>query len=182
MPARFAKWKRFFSAALPGVTIKSMADLDTAARAQYSAEETGTTYAENALIKARALSQLVDGVVIADDSGFEVESLGGEPGVYSARYAENDGARCAKIISSLSGNPVEQRRVKFIACIAILTNGKIRYLFSAENMVLWPKRRGGKAVLATTRFFAPKQVAKPGARCRQKKKMPTAIAGARLTL
>ena len=121
---KIREMEAILSAALPGVTIKSMADLDTAARAQYSAEETGTTYAENALIKARALSQLVDGVVIADDSGFEVESLGGEPGVYSARYAENDGARCAKIISSLSGKPAEQRRAKFIACIAILTNGK----------------------------------------------------------
>lgn len=121
---KIREMKAILSAALPGIDIKSMADLGAEARAQYSAEETGTTYAENALIKARALNQLVDGVVIADDSGFEVEQLGGDPGVYSARYAGTDVARCAKIISSLAGKPTEQRRAKFIACIAILTNGK----------------------------------------------------------
>lgn len=112
------------TASLPGITVRSMTDLDAAARAQYSAEETGTTYAENALIKARALSQLVEGIVIADDSGFEVENLGGKPGVYSARYAENDKARCAKVIAALAGKPLEQRQAKFIACIAILACGK----------------------------------------------------------
>lgn len=121
---KIREMRAILSAALPGIAIKSMADLDVAVRAKYSAEETGSTYAENALIKARALGQLVDGIVIADDSGFEVESLGGEPGVYSARFAENDGARCAKVISSLEGKATEQRRAKFIACIAILTDGK----------------------------------------------------------
>ncbi len=121
---KIREMKAILAAALPGIAIKSMADLDAAARAKYSANETGTTYAENALIKARALSQLVDGIVIADDSGFEVENLGGEPGVYSARYAENDKARCARIIAALAGKPPEQRHAKFIACIAILTAGE----------------------------------------------------------
>lgn len=118
------------AAALPGIPIKSMVDLGAETRAKYTAEETGSTYAENALIKARALAAILPATpsalqcVVADDSGFEVENLGGEPGVYSARYAENDKARCAKIISSLQGKGIEQRRAKFIACIAILTSGK----------------------------------------------------------
>lgn len=118
------------STGLPGIVIKSMADLDAETRARYTAEETGSTYAENALIKARALAAILPPTasalqcVVADDSGFEVENLGGEPGVYSARFAENDKARCAKIIAALAGKPVEQRRAKFVACMAILTAGK----------------------------------------------------------
>lgn len=121
---KIREMKAILFAALPGIAVKSMSDLGAAARAKYSAEETGTTYAENALIKARALAELVDGIVIADDSGFEVENLGGEPGVFSARYAENDSARCAKILAALAGKATEQRRAKFIACIAILANGQ----------------------------------------------------------
>ena len=50
------------------------------------AEENGTTFEENALIKARAAAAHTDAIVLADDSGLEIDYLGGEPGVYSARY------------------------------------------------------------------------------------------------
>ena len=57
---------------------------------QLDAEENGTTFEENALIKARAAAEHTDAIVLADDSGLEIDYLGGEPGVYSARYLGED--------------------------------------------------------------------------------------------
>lgn len=111
-------------AALPQADIRSMTDLDAAQRARYVADETGTTYAANALIKAQALARIVEGIIVADDSGFEVDQLGGAPGVYSARYAGDDRSRCEKILRALEGKTGEARRARFIACMAVLENGK----------------------------------------------------------
>jgi len=97
-------------------------------------EENGKTFAENALIKARAIAELCDYAVIADDSGLCVDSLDGAPGVYSARYAgENatDADLITKILSELDG--VEQRGAKFVSAIAfvcpdgeeIVTHGEV---------------------------------------------------------
>src|SRR5438477_1320867 len=70
-----------------------------------SIEETGKTFAENAVIKAVAASKEVPGLVVADDSGLEVDALNGAPGIYSARYAgENatDKANIDKLLSELA--------------------------------------------------------------------------------
>ena len=68
--------------------------------------ETGTTFAENALIKARAAAAATGRPVLADDSGIAAEALGGAPGVYSARYAgepKSDAANTAKLLAALAG-------------------------------------------------------------------------------
>jgi len=81
--------------------------------------ETGATFEENALIKARAVYKLCKSkkiAVIADDSGLEVDYLGGEPGVYSARYAPV-GQRRAKVLEKMSGVPVQGRTARFVCCI-----------------------------------------------------------------
>ena len=84
-------------------------------------EETGKTFSENALIKARAVSLLCDCCVLADDSGLCVEALGGAPGVRSARYA-GDGAtdedKIKKLLSELEGS--ENRNAKFVTCAAFI--------------------------------------------------------------
>ena len=89
-------------------------------------EENGTTFAENALIKARAIADLCDYAVLADDSGLCVDALNGAPGVYSARYAgENatDAERIEKLLSELKGK--NDRNAKFVSAIAfILPNGE----------------------------------------------------------
>ena len=59
-------------------------------------EENGTTFAENAMIKARAVWEKTGGIVLADDSGLVVDYLGGEPGVYSARYAASSGRKTCR--------------------------------------------------------------------------------------
>ena len=66
-------------------------------------EENGTTFTENASIKAIAASKYCDAPAFADDSGLEVFALNGEPGIYSARYAPTDPERIAKLLKNLEG-------------------------------------------------------------------------------
>lgn len=116
-----------FKAQAPACKVLSIADLPDTVRKKYNAEEIGTTYAQNALIKAQALFRLLDkknfDYVLAEDSGFEVDALGGAPGLYSARYAASDDERCKKILAALEQNPTALRRARFIACVALLKNG-----------------------------------------------------------
>mgnify|MGYP000686517639 CR=1 FL=1 len=82
-------------------------------------EETGATFEENAAIKARALKELCDCAVLADDSGLEVDALGGEPGVYSARYKgiKTDEEKNEYILGRLAGLPDEKRTARFVCVI-----------------------------------------------------------------
>ncbi|MCL1903631.1 MAG: RdgB/HAM1 family non-canonical purine NTP pyrophosphatase [Oscillospiraceae bacterium] len=80
-------------------------------------EESGKTFEENALIKARAIFEKTKIPVIADDSGLEVDFLGGEPGVYSARYAPV-GQRKRTILKKMEGvTDKAQRAARFVCCI-----------------------------------------------------------------
>jgi XTP/dITP diphosphohydrolase len=137
--------RAILSEALPQVQVLSVADLAEEKRAAYSAEETGTTYAANALIKARALAPLVDGWILSEDSGFEVEAMGNEPGVYSARFASDDKARCAKILAALRGMPPEKRRAKFVACMVLLDPaGDPAFFFGRKDGYVAEQARGTK--------------------------------------
>jgi len=85
--------------------------------------ETGLTFVENALIKARAACQASGLPALADDSGLIVDALGGAPGLYSARYAgspTNDAANNAKLLHDLRDVPAEQRTARFFAVIVLL--------------------------------------------------------------
>ena len=87
------------------------------------AEETGATFIENALIKARHAARVTGLPALADDSGLCVEHLGGAPGLYSARYASVHGdsaANNAKLLIALDGVPMEQRRAFFICVLVLL--------------------------------------------------------------
>ncbi len=82
-------------------------------------EETGTTFAENSALKARAIYDITKCAVLADDSGLVVDALGGEPGVYSARYGgcDNDADRVALILSKMKGIKDEDRSAHFVCTI-----------------------------------------------------------------
>ena len=83
--------------------------------------EDGTTFEENALIKAKAIAACTDAVVLADDSGLEVDYLDKAPGVYSARFMGEDTSYDIKnqaIIDKLEGVPKEQRTARFVCVIA----------------------------------------------------------------
>ena len=84
-------------------------------------EENGETFEENAIIKARAIMELTGKVVLADDSGLEVDYLNKEPGIYSARYMGKDTSYRIKngsLIQRLEGVPDEQRTARFVCAIA----------------------------------------------------------------
>ena len=80
-------------------------------------EETGTTFQENAEIKAEAASRKTGLPAIADDSGLVVDALDGRPGVYSARYAENDQAKIEKLLKELNECSATDRTAHFVCCI-----------------------------------------------------------------
>lgn len=134
--------------ALPRAEVLSVADLPAGKRRLYQADETGTTYSENALIKARALAPLVDNTaawILAEDSGFEVEALGGAPGVYSARYAPDDKVRCAKILSALKDMPPEKRRAQFVACMVLVdAGGNPTFFFGRKDGYIATEARGSQ--------------------------------------
>ncbi len=89
-------------------------------------EETGTTFLENATLKAVEISKQVDGLILSDDSGLEVDALGGEPGVYSSRYAGeagNDAANNKKLLHELQGE--DSRTARFRCVMVLAQDGEV---------------------------------------------------------
>jgi XTP/dITP diphosphohydrolase len=85
-------------------------------------EETGETFAENAALKAKVYAMQTSRLTLADDSGLEVDALGGAPGVFSARYAgasATDAERNARLLAELARTADMSRRARFVCCIAI---------------------------------------------------------------
>ena len=86
-------------------------------------EETGVTFAENAFLKAESACKETGLPAVADDSGLSVDALGGEPGVYSARYAPQ-GQKRIKVLKNLEGVPPERRGAHFTSAICcVFPNG-----------------------------------------------------------
>src|ERR1700677_5381052 len=113
---------REFQALLSGLPFAPVAQ---AALGIAAPEETGTTFAENALIKARHAAVASGAAAIADDSGLEVDALGGAPGIYSARYAghgADDAANNAKLLRALAGIAPARRRARY-RCVLVYVDG-----------------------------------------------------------
>ncbi len=115
-----------------------LADLPLAVRPQpadMEVEETGSTFAANARLKAEAVALACGCWALADDSGLEVSALGGAPGVHSARWAENDAARIARLLGELAAANAQRRAegladdrsARFSAALAVADpQGRIR--------------------------------------------------------
>lgn len=102
-------------------------------------DETGSTFEENAIHKALYYGAHTDGYLFAEDSGLEVDALGGEPGVYSARYAgpgATDEANNRLVLERLGGNP--HRAARFVCAIALVKGGQLVRTFrgTVEGEVL----------------------------------------------
>lgn len=131
--------------ALDGVRFLTFQDFDEWPKV----EETGLTFEENALIKAKALLKWTRTATLADDSGLEVDTLGGEPGIMSARYA---GPHCStldnnlKLLNKLEGVPLH-RRIAHFRCSAVLAGTDGSLLVSEGtcrgHIVLEPRGSGG---------------------------------------
>ena len=108
-----------------GFTVKGQGEFNIS-----SAEETGLTFVENAILKARHTCAQTGRAALADDSGLEVDALAGQPGIYSARYAGTDGDDAAnnrKLLEALKDVPHEKRTARF-QCVMV-------YLRHAEDPV-----------------------------------------------
>lgn len=86
-------------------------------------EECGRSYAENAILKAEAYARASGLLTLADDSGLEVEALGGAPGIFSSRYGKkaSDEDRYRLLLERMKGVPWEKRQARFVCCIALTT-------------------------------------------------------------
>lgn len=90
-------------------------------------EETGSTFEENAVLKAETIANRLNAKVLADDSGLEIDALDGRPGIYSARYAgiqKNDEANIDKILSELDDVADSARTARFCCALALAEPGK----------------------------------------------------------
>lgn len=124
-----------------GFQVKSLLDFPE----MEDVEETGVTLAENATLKAEAISSALNKPVIADDSGLAVDALNGEPGVYSARYAgenKDDNANIEKVLQKLNDVPFEKRTARFHCALAIAVPGKRTEIVegTCEGHILEEKR------------------------------------------
>ena len=102
--------------------------------------ETGSTFAENALLKARYYHGLLGMPAIADDSGLEVEALGGVPGIHSARYAgpnASDADRVRRLLEEMKGLPRQRRGARFVCAAALVwQDGEKVFLDEAMGVIL----------------------------------------------
>ncbi len=99
-------------------------------------EETGSTFAENALLKARYWARATGHLALADDSGLVVDALGGRPGVQSARYDTTSERRNRKLLGELDRVPAEKRSARFV-CVAALADPQGRALCEEGRIEGW---------------------------------------------
>lgn len=123
------------------------------------AEETGMTFQENAIIKAKFYSQHTGEYCLADDSGLEVDALDGKPGVYSARYAgkgASDEDNNHKLLIALSDIPMERRTARFRSVLALVgPDGSLLLADGVCEGVILRERRGNSGFGYDPLFFMP---------------------------
>jgi XTP/dITP diphosphohydrolase len=123
--------------------------------------EDGETFADNALIKARAVSRATAAPAVADDSGLEVDALGKGPGVHSARYAgvlgpERDRANRIKLLEALAKVPHAERRARFVCALAWCEPGCEARLFRGElEGIIGTQERGNNGFGYDPVFIIP---------------------------
>lgn len=124
-------------------------------------EENGTNFEENALIKAREVCRLAGEMVLADDSGLEIDYLNGEPGIYSARYmGENTSYRVKNknLMERLEGVPNEKRTARFVCAIAaVFPDGKELVVRGTVEGIIGYEERGENGFGYDPIFYLPER-------------------------
>ena len=144
-----------------GHTVKSQKELGIT----LEPEETGTTFAENALIKARAICEAAGLPTLADDSGLAVDALDGAPGVYSARYCGRHGddeANNDKLLAALSGVEEGGRGAKFVSAVCFYLPGGRQLTVLGECPGRVGFVRAGTNGFGYDPLFIPDEVGLPG--------------------
>lgn len=121
-------------------------------------EETGTTFEENAILKAETLANLLGKIVIADDSGLAIDALNGEPGVYSARYAgdHDDEANMVKVLANMKDVPEAARTARFCCALAIAgPNMETKTVFGTCEGVIAHEKKGTNGFGYDPIFYVP---------------------------
>ena len=137
-PGKVKELKDLFEPA--GLEVVSAIDLDLP-----EPEETETTFTGNALLKARAAAEATGAPALSDDSGLAVEALGGQPGIYSARWAgqPRDFMKAMeKVETELRENGTDNRRAKFVCALAVVWPDGHEEVFEGEvhGTLVWPPR------------------------------------------
>jgi XTP/dITP diphosphohydrolase len=147
------KLREFQEALRDSIQVEPLPDLASIA----PPEETGDTFEENAIQKALYYSKLCDGYLFVDDSGLEVDALGGAPGVYSARFAgphATDAANNQLLIDRMRG--VSDRTARFVCVVALAEAGRLAHTFRGEvEGRLLDAPRGGNGFGYDPLFFYP---------------------------
>lgn len=140
-----------------GIQVLTLNDI----KEKIEVEETGTTFEENAILKAETVASLLGKVVIADDSGLEIDALDGAPGVYSARYAgadSTDAKNIDKALEALQGVPSEERTARFRCVLAIAGPGIQTEVFSGScEGKITEERQGANGFGYDPIFYIPAQ-------------------------
>jgi XTP/dITP diphosphohydrolase len=119
-------------------------------------EESGATFVENAIIKAKAYSEFTGEITIADDSGLEVDALDCAPGVFSSRFAPTDDERNAKLLDLMKDIPDDKRTARFRCAIAIAwPNGNIKTCEGKVEGVIARVRKGSNGFGYDPIFYLP---------------------------
>lgn len=138
-----------------GVQVLTLNDIE----GDIDVEETGDTFEANAILKAETVARLLGKIVIADDSGLEIDALGGAPGVYSARYAgleKNDDANIDKVLQELGTTPEDARAARFHCVLAVAGPGLVTETFSGScEGLIHTERQGANGFGYDPIFFVP---------------------------
>ncbi|MDG5786902.1 XTP/dITP diphosphatase [Evansella sp. AB-P1] len=138
-----------------GITVKSLLDLEE----EIEIIEDGKTFEENAIKKAEEIGKRINKPVIADDSGLEVDALGGKPGIYSARYAgteKSDQANIYKLLNEMSSVPTDKRTARFVCALAVYIPGsKTKVVRGICEGIITEVEKGNKGFGYDPIFYLP---------------------------
>lgn len=142
----------------PKVPDLEITDLD-AIGITHDVEETGSTFAENAILKARAYAEMSSLLTWSDDSGLEVDALDGRPGVYSARYGGSGLSRRERyllLLDELRAHPGKSRTARFRCVVALaLPNGELHTVEDTLEGVITDQPRGDQGFGYDPIFYLP---------------------------